>query len=145
MSVEDREPSGQSRILAGLIIIVIGLSLLADRVVDWDVRFTSHMWPFILIAIGVVRAVDGAYGADGRRRRRMPGLWLIYLGSWGVINEFHVFGFNYGTSWPLLVVGAGLMIVGRAMNPHSACVPSGRRTDRERATAAIPEQQEHRS
>jgi hypothetical protein len=143
MSVEDREASAQSRILVGLIIIVVGLSLLADRVVDWDLRFTSHMWPFIVIVIGVVRALDGAYGQDGRRRSRLPGLWMIYLGGWGFINEFHIFGFNYGTSWPLLVVGAGLMIVGRAMDPHSACGPTGRVTNLERAAGATSEQQEH--
>jgi hypothetical protein len=145
MIVEDREASAQSRILVGLIILVVGLSLLADRVGDWDLRFTRHMWPFIPIVIGVVRALDGPYDPNGRRRSRLPGLWLIYLGGWGFINEFHIFGFNYGTSWPLLVVGAGLMIVGRAMDPHSACGPTGRVTDLERAKAATPEQQEHRS
>ena len=139
----------------GLIIIVVGLSLLADRVGDWDIRLTSHMWPFILIVIGVVRALDAVYAPEGQRRSSRSGLWLIYLGGWGLINEFHVFGFNYGTSWPLLVVGAGLMIVGRAIDPHSPCGPPGasrdvgraarRGSDLERAAEATPGQQEHRS
>ncbi len=35
--------------------------------------------------------------------------------------EMHLFGLDYGTSWPLMVVGAGLLIVWRAYDgPHGA-------------------------
>jgi LiaF transmembrane domain len=157
MSEGDRQSSAQSRIVVGVIIIVVGLSLLADRFGDRELRFTSHMWPFVLIVIGVVRALDGRYAPDGRSRSRRPGLWLIYLGVWGLITEFHLFGFNYGSSWPLLVIGAGLMIVGRAIDPHSASGPPGvppelhpnahgtPGVDLERATGRTAEPREHQS
>ena len=107
----------------GLIVIVVGLSLLADRIGDSDFRFTSRVWPVILIVIGVARTLDGTCAPDRQQGRRRSGYWLIYLGGWGLINEYHFFGFNYGTSWPLLVIGAGLLMVGRAVNPRGTLNP----------------------
>jgi hypothetical protein len=110
-----RQPQpGTGKVVAGVIVMIVGLSLLVDRL-DWDVRLSGHFWPLILIVIGIARLADRS-AACGARRSVRSGLWLVYVGLWGLINEFHLFGLNYGTSWPLLVIGAGVGMVWRALD-----------------------------
>jgi hypothetical protein len=42
-------------------------------------------------------------------------MWMLLLGSWGLVNEFHVYGLHYQNSWPLLIVLAGLNMVWRSV------------------------------
>ncbi len=43
------------------------------------------------------------------------GIWMIFIGIWGLLTEFQVFGLDYHTSWPLLIIGAGLKMVWRSL------------------------------
>jgi hypothetical protein len=122
----ERQPRSRGQngplIVAGVIVIAIGVSLLGRRMPDWEV--SGHLWPLILILIGIVKLTSDAPSRPGRRPRP-AGLWLVYLGLWGLLNEFHLFGFDYHSSWPLVVIGAGLMIMWRASTCDSATAPPG--------------------
>jgi hypothetical protein len=109
------------RILAGIAVILAGLAMLADRTGFGGLHLSGRYWPLILIALGVLRLSDRP-GTEGARRSVGSGLWLVYIGLWGLVSEFHLFGFDYRNSWPLLVVGAGVRIVWRALEN-----PAGRR------------------
>ena len=116
MTTDDNaRPVNSGRVFGGLVILLLGLALLLDRTAIWEVRMSGHYWPLILIALGAMRLVDPPR-CDGRPRSRRSGAWLLYVGCWGLINEFHLFGFDYRTSWPLLVVGAGIGMVWRAFD-----------------------------
>jgi hypothetical protein len=39
---------------------------------------------------------------------------LTAVGVWGLISEARLFGFDYSTSWPLLIIAAGMIMVWRA-------------------------------
>lgn len=95
----------------GLALILVGAAFLVDRlrVVDID----RHYWPFIPLFIGIVRLVAGSPSGQVARSRR-PGAWLAFIGLWGLVTEFHVLGLSYDTSWPLLIIGLGLMVVWRS-------------------------------
>lgn len=107
------------RVVAGIIVILVGLAMLFDRTGLHSLDLSRHFWPFILIVIGLVRLSDPGT-RDGRPRSRRSGAWLLFVGVWGLVNELHLFGLSYETSWPLLVIGAGLGVVWRAMDPQSA-------------------------
>jgi hypothetical protein len=47
----------------------------------------------------------------------------VGVGLWGLISETRVFGFGYSTSWPLLVILAGVAIVWRAMEQPASAGP----------------------
>lgn len=124
MNIEQRIEPGSTRgagghVIVGLGVMALGVLLLFDRN-DWiDVRFPGNLWPFVLILLGLLRLTDTGARRNGRPQRRGAGFWLLFVGCWGLVNEMHLFGLDYGTSWPLMVVGAGLLIVWRAYDgPH---------------------------
>jgi hypothetical protein len=116
IEIRDENPhSSPGKVVGGIIIIVVGLALLGDTAGFSDVHLSSHLWPAILIVLGVMKLADSERRRGGRRPSMRSGLWLIYLGCWGFVNELHLFGLDYHTSWPLLVVGAGFFIVWRGL------------------------------
>lgn len=108
-----QEDSG--RVFGGVVIILVGLAMLFDRSEVWGLRTSGHYWPVLLIALGVMKLLDPPW-RDRRPRSRRSGAWLVYVGCWGLLSEFHLFGFDYQTSWPLLIIGAGVGMVWRALD-----------------------------
>jgi putative Mn2+ efflux pump MntP len=121
-------------IAGGLIVLALGTAMLLDRAGAADIR-TGHLAaPLILIAIGVAMVFDRAAVVCGRRdpvtrhaKRRgdpLSGLWFIGIGAWMMVSELRMFGLTYGTSWPLIVVLSGVMMVLRgALVPRAAGHP----------------------
>ena len=115
MDIND-EPQGahKGRVVAGLIIIAAGVAMLVDRIGILGIHLSGRYWPLLLMAFGFMRLLDPPARRNGRRRSRWTGAWFVYLGLWGFVSEFHVLGLDYNTSWPLLIVGAGIGIIWRA-------------------------------
>ena len=109
---EQEERPNHGRILVGVAIVAVGLVMLIDRTGLADIHLSGRYWPFILIALGLARMFDPPR-RDWRGSRRSGG-WLLWVGAWGLVSEFHVLGLDYATSWPLLVIGVGIGMVWRA-------------------------------
>jgi hypothetical protein len=107
------------QIVVGLIIVAMGVTLVADRYFDPDVPLVRSWWPMILIVMGAARLGSAGLCQDGRPRSRRSGVWLIVVGLWALASDSHLFGLTFATSWPLLVIGAGVMIVWRALETGS--------------------------
>jgi hypothetical protein len=112
---DEPQEAHKGRVIAGLIIIAAGVMLLADRIGISGIHLSGRYWPLLLVAFGFVRLFDSPTRRNGRRRSRWTGVWFIYLGLWGLVSEFHLLGLDYNSSWPLLIVGAGIGIVWRAV------------------------------
>lgn len=125
MQDERRYDVNTGRVTVGLIILTVGVLLLLERVGVVEVRLGRFIAPFVLILLGSVRLTtafsNDGLGRDGeafdafarsrRRRHPLPGLWLILVGCWMLVTELHVFGIDYQTSWPLLIVAAGIVMI----------------------------------
>lgn len=111
---DEPQDAHKGRVFAGLIIIAAGVMLLADRIGISGIHLSGRYWPLLLMAFGFVRLFDAPTRRTGRRRSRWTGVWFIYLGLWGLVSEFHLLGLDYNSSWPLLIVGAGLGMVWRS-------------------------------
>jgi hypothetical protein len=120
MTKDDGEHTPNTgRILIGVLIIVAGLMMLADQSGIAGGHLSGRIWPLFLIGFGVVRLAAPPRHRR-RRRSRIAGAWFVFLGVWFLVNEFHLYGLDYHTSWPLLIVGAGIAMVWRALE-HPAC------------------------
>lgn len=93
--------SRRGRLVAGIVLIVLGVIFFFDRIDLGDLL--SDYWPLILIGIGIVRL--------GQPETRSSGTWLIAIGTWLQISKIHLFGLDYGSSWPLLLVFIGIATV----------------------------------
>ena len=109
-----QETNRSPQVVVGLLIMLLGFGFLFDRMDVWHVHLSTHFWPLFPLFFGVARMLDGPRVAR-RGRPVRNGVWLICIGIWGLISEFQVFGLDYDTSWPLLIVAAGLNMVWRSL------------------------------
>ena len=115
----ERPRISQTKIVFGLVVMLIGLILLGDRMSWPGFHWNVPLWPWILIAIGVSKLSDRPFDDRGRLRGRRSAAWLMFIGAWGLLNEYRLFGIHYGDSWPILVIGAGVFMVWRSVDPSS--------------------------
>ena len=112
----DDMAANRARILFGLIVMLVGIMLMADRL-DWmGFRLNVPLWPWLLVLLGVARIGEG--GSDGRSLSR-SGMWLMAVGAWGLVTEYRLLGTSYGRTWPLLVMIAGVFVIWGAVDPAS--------------------------
>ncbi|MCL4837801.1 MAG: hypothetical protein KJ058_07545 [Thermoanaerobaculia bacterium] len=104
-------PADPTRLLVGILFIAGGVLLLA-RALELVAFLPSiwKLWPAVVIAVGIARLLWPT-GQGGR----LLGLWFVLLGSWGAVNVWGLFGLSWTDSWPLLVVGVGVILVLEAL------------------------------
>ena len=95
-------------------------------------------WPFVLIVMGAARMVNGPDVSPRERGKRRSGVWLIVVGLWGLVNEWRVFGLSYGTSWPLLVMASGAMMVWRSLEVRAHATSRREPSDHDRDQLPLP-------
>jgi hypothetical protein len=118
-------PSSRAQVIFGLVVMLLGAVMLADRM-DWaNVHMNVPVWPLFLIFLGLARLRDPRIDSRGRVRFNRVGLWLMFVGVWGLLNEYRLFDVHYRHSWPVLVIGAGILVVWQAVDPLT-CVAAMR-------------------
>jgi hypothetical protein len=107
MNTQVTRPRGSAgRTVAGLFLLAIGALMLAGNLgLDVPRRIWSY-WPFLLLALGLVKLLWP--GAPDDRR---SGFWLVVVGLYGWINLWHLFGLDWGSSWPIFLIAAGVTIL----------------------------------
>ena len=108
------QPSSRPRInrevLVGSAMMVIGLALFAESRTGLDVNLWSSGWAVLLFVVGLMRFVDPRTG-EAECPSRRTGAWLMMVGAWGFCSSNVLFGLSYKTSWPLLIIAAGIITV----------------------------------
>jgi hypothetical protein len=105
MSDEKQQKIDSDSLGWGLILMGFGLMLLLGRLGIADFGSLIHSyWPMFVIFLGVSRLF--------KRRSLWSGLWLITIGLWLQISTLGLFGLDFQSSWPLLLValGAGMVV-----------------------------------
>ena len=104
------EGNRSSRIVTGLLLVVIGALFLIENLTDWSYTF-SDWWPALLVVIGLANLV-----------RRRSGRWfwaaVTLLGVAFLLDSLGVWAVDFGDVWrlwPLVLVwvGARFILLGR--------------------------------
>jgi hypothetical protein len=93
------------QIFWGLFLLAAGTILLLSRLHFMDISWTMRrFWPLIVIIIGISHIFH--------RKTIWSGLWIVAVGAWLQMVTLHIYGFTYGSSWPILLVilGGGIIV-----------------------------------
>lgn len=101
---------GDGRIVAGAILIGLGLIYLLD---SFGVLYAGHVfryWPLILVGIGIAKVLQSSLPA-----RRTGGFVLIAIGGVLLLWTLHVSWFRMRDVWPILLLLVGGSLVWQAL------------------------------
>src|SRR4051812_23018808 len=103
-------------LVAGGVLLLAGTAMFLDSAGLAHVHIWRSIGPLVLITFGASIMSCGARGGEARphpRRRATPtsGIWLIGVGLWLLASQNHLFGLDFHTSWPLLIVLSGVITV----------------------------------
>jgi hypothetical protein len=98
----------------GIFLVVAGCVLLLDRFDIFVVGSVWRFWPLIVITVGLGSIVDAKNVRDRNR-----GIAWVFIGSWLLAAELHLFGLTYHNSWPLLLIGVGVSMLYRSASRNS--------------------------
>ena len=113
-------------IMGGAVLLALGVALLVDR--TGMLQLNHLVAPLVLIVLGALITLersafvctvpvkdehDNVKFETRLRRGSGGGFGLIVLGIWMLISQNHLWGFTFETSWPLLVIFMGAMVVVR--------------------------------
>ena len=94
-----------SRVITGLILVVLGGLFLADNLNLIDVGPLGRYWPVLLIVIGAARLTS----------RPCSGVWLLFVGVLMLLHTLSILPLR--DSWPLFIVAVGLGMMVRGLAP----------------------------
>ena len=107
MSFHDRPNPGWAGVVIGLMIAGLGAVLFLDQTGLFGWRMSYSLWPFLIIGLGLARFSTPR--PDGTHE----GGWLIFIGTWLLLNEMRVLRFR--ESWPLILVALGVHTMWKAV------------------------------
>lgn len=108
-----------SGVTGGLVLIAVGTVFLLSKTEVLEERAIWGSLPWVvLLVMGGAKLLGG-----GGWRRGKGGLTLILIGSWGLVSSLGLGGFTWGTSWPLLLIGFGLLAVFETLVRHQEAKP----------------------
>lgn len=100
------QPPARSRLAIGIILMLLGASLLLLNV---GISFPWQFWkyfPVALIAFGLWGLVSPTSHLD-----RVGGLWLLAAGLYCLFGIFNLFGLSWHDMWPIFIVATGASIM----------------------------------
>jgi len=105
---EEKKQLDSGSLFCGVLLIVIGSMFMLDRMGYADLHDVLHnYWPMFLVALGISRFL--------RRRTAWSGVSLIVIGLWLQATTLHWWDLTFNSSWPLLLIGFGAVMVGRTL------------------------------
>lgn len=96
----------EARWVPAFVLIAVGGIFLLNNLHIIPFRELLHYWPVALIAFGLFRLVDSNYANE-----RVLGAVLIAGGGILLAGTMGVYRFGWGTLWPLVLIGAGLLML----------------------------------
>jgi predicted membrane protein len=103
-------PSFPPRIVAGFVLIALGILFTLDTFGVVDAGSIGDYWPIVLIIPGILSLVWPRKHAD-----RFWGAILVTVGTLLVLRNLGLLGFRFRHVWPMVLVALGIYLIWRAL------------------------------
>jgi hypothetical protein len=110
--MEENKRHSYGQFGVGLFLLAAGVALLLDKLDFFYIGSVWHYWPVIFIAMGFGRLLDAQFAWEYRKA-----CWWLFMGSWLLVSELHLFGLSYHNSWPILLIGIGMSMLWKSAYP----------------------------
>ena len=98
------------QVFLGILLMLVGALFLADNWYYLDLGPVWRYWPLIFVLFGIQKLVN----AEGREAVG-SGAWLIFFGLWLFVSFNHIWGLDFGDSWPILIIGWGVSVIWKSL------------------------------
>jgi hypothetical protein len=112
MANRDSRQQQAGQIIAGIVLVTLGILFLGQQIDLWEAWSFRRLWPVIVIAVGLRHLLSPRHA-----RERVSGLVLTSIGGVWLLDTTGMFGLR--GSWPLFIVIAGVVIM-----VNGVCGPS---------------------
>jgi len=100
----------------GIFLLIAGVALMLDKFDIINNVHVWHYWPMIILAVGIGKLLDARSAWEYRKACS-----VLFIGSWLLISELHLFGLDYHDSWPILLIGVGIGMLWKSAYPSHVC------------------------
>jgi predicted membrane protein len=121
----DLRGRGRGGLIAGAIIVLIGLAFLLDNLGIIDIGKIWQFWPMLLVLVGVLNFAS---------RHRAWGTLLVLAGVLLQLNQLGKIHFGWGQFWPLMLIALGLLILWGSLERRTRPILSGSKEGDPRTT-----------
>jgi hypothetical protein len=98
------------QIFVGLALVLIGLTTALDTFGVAETRRYLHLWPALLIGLGLIKMVQARGGAG-----LIAGVFWMGVGSWLLADNLGYDIPDFWEAWPSLLVFAGAALIWQAL------------------------------
>ncbi|PYT73577.1 MAG: hypothetical protein DMG39_06175 [Acidobacteria bacterium] len=98
----DLRGRGRGGIVAGGILVLIGLAFLLDNLGIISISYLWRFWPMLVILAGVLNFLY---------RHRPWGTLLMLAGIVFQLNQLGITHFGWAQFWPMILIGLGLLVL----------------------------------
>ncbi|MGB2663960.1 MAG: DUF5668 domain-containing protein [Candidatus Acidiferrum sp.] len=100
---QDRVLRARTRVLPGLMLVIIGTAILLDHMGILPVDRIWKFWPMILIFVGATRFLE--------TRNRVFGLMLMIVGTLFQLSTLGYLHITVADFWPIILIAVGLGLI----------------------------------
>lgn len=104
----------RQRIVIGLVVIVVGLFALLDNLHILDSHLVRPLWPLVFVVAGLLKLNQSRNSGAGA----VVGGALVVVGVAMTLQGYGLLHFQMRDWWPVLLIGGGVYVIARAMNPR---------------------------
>lgn len=92
----------RNNLIWGVTLIGVGSIFMLDRMNLIEVDIGWHFWPLIIAVFGLNRIIDARQASH-----LIKGCFEIFLAFWVYACLDHLWGWSFGSSWPVLLIAFG--------------------------------------
>jgi predicted membrane protein len=108
------------QLILGLLLLLIGGALLLDNLGLMNAYYIVRLWPVALILIGLSCLFQSERAAG-----RAACFFWIFIGTWLLLGNLHVFRLHLWDLWPLPFIVAGTYLMWQSLGGHRAVADGG--------------------